>query len=217
MNSAPRRSWKRADNALGAAGNALHRANEQAEGTFGSRLSWLRAGVLGANDGIVSTAGVVVGVAGATSDRTQILKAGIAAIVAGELSMAGGECISVSAQRDAEAAAIAKERLETQTMLQEELHEPADYMSAEAFRPRPRENSLKSQLLPRMCFGATLKRNSVSYRVSSPNAGARRSHRSSRSRSEPSFRWWQSRRGRTRFGSGYASWQSALRFYQRGT
>jgi VIT1/CCC1 family predicted Fe2+/Mn2+ transporter len=62
------------------------------------RLNWLRAGVLGANDGIVSVAGVVMGVAGATTDRTAILIAGIAALVAGALSMATGEYVSVATQ-----------------------------------------------------------------------------------------------------------------------
>ena len=57
--------------------------DEESTGSIGNRLNWLRAGVLGANDGIVSVAGVVVGVAGATSDRNQILTAGVAAVVAG--------------------------------------------------------------------------------------------------------------------------------------
>lgn len=77
-----------------------------------SRLNWLRAGVLGANDGIVSTAGLVMGVAGATTDSSAILIAGIAGLVAGSISMAGGEYTSVSAQKDSEKAAIEKERLE---------------------------------------------------------------------------------------------------------
>ena len=74
--------------------------------SLASRLNWLRAGVLGANDGIVSTAGLVVGVAGATTDRTAILVAGLAGLVAGALSMAGGEYVSVSTQADTERAAI---------------------------------------------------------------------------------------------------------------
>jgi vacuolar iron transporter family protein len=77
---------------------------------FARRLNWLRAGVLGANDGIVSTAGIVMGVAGATVDSGPILIAGIAAMVAGSISMAGGEYASVSAQRDSEIAALKKER-----------------------------------------------------------------------------------------------------------
>jgi VIT1/CCC1 family predicted Fe2+/Mn2+ transporter len=79
---------------------------------FRGRLNWLRAGVLGANDGIVSTAGIVVGVAGATTDRTSILIAGVAGLAAGALSMAAGEYVSVSTQRDSELALLEKERQE---------------------------------------------------------------------------------------------------------
>ncbi len=77
-----------------------------------AKLNWLRAGVLGANDGIVSTAGLVMGVAGATTDSAAILIAGVAGLVAGSISMAGGEYTSVSAQKDSEKAALQKERLE---------------------------------------------------------------------------------------------------------
>jgi VIT1/CCC1 family predicted Fe2+/Mn2+ transporter len=72
------------------------------------KLNWLRAAVLGANDGIVSTAGLVMGVAGATTDNGAILIAGVAALVAGSISMAGGEYASVSAQRDSEIASRIK-------------------------------------------------------------------------------------------------------------
>nr|WP_298992305.1 VIT family protein [uncultured Pseudokineococcus sp.] len=89
------------------------------------RLGWLRAGVLGANDGIVSTAGLVVGVAGATVDRGPLLTAGLAGLVAGAVSMALGEYVSVSTQRDSEAALIAKERQELATQPEEELAELA--------------------------------------------------------------------------------------------
>lgn len=71
-------------------------------GPSAADLNWLRAGVLGANDGIVSIAATVVGVAGATDQVTAILIAGVAAVVAGALSMAAGEYVSVSSQRDAE-------------------------------------------------------------------------------------------------------------------
>jgi VIT1/CCC1 family predicted Fe2+/Mn2+ transporter len=98
---------------------------EQHSGDLSGRLNWLRAGVLGANDGIVSTAGIVVGVAGASSDRAAILTAGVAGLVAGALSMAGGEYVSVSAQRDSEKALLAKERWELRTMPEQELHELA--------------------------------------------------------------------------------------------
>lgn len=82
------------------------------EGNHAARLNWLRAGVLGANDGIISTAGLVVGVAGATSAIGPILTAGIAGLTSGAVSMALGEYVSVSSQRDAERALIARERRE---------------------------------------------------------------------------------------------------------
>jgi vacuolar iron transporter family protein len=87
------------------------------------RLNWLRAGVLGANDGIVSTASLVVGVAGATSDRTAILVAGVAGLFAGAMSMAAGEYVSVSTQRDSEKALLEKERRELADEPEEELAE----------------------------------------------------------------------------------------------
>ena len=70
------------------------------------KLNWLRAGVLGANDGIVSTAGLVMGVAGANVSSHALLIAGLAGVVAGALSMAGGEYVSVSSQKDTELAAL---------------------------------------------------------------------------------------------------------------
>jgi VIT1/CCC1 family predicted Fe2+/Mn2+ transporter len=92
----------------------------------GDRMNWLRAGVLGANDGIVSTASLVVGVAGATTDKTQILVAGLAGLFAGAMSMASGEYVSVSSQRDAERALLAKERQELKETPDEELEELAE-------------------------------------------------------------------------------------------
>ena len=88
-----------------------------------SRLNWLRAGVLGANDGIVSTAGIVVGVAGATAELPAILTAGIAGLAAGAMSMAVGEYVSVSTQRDTEHALLEKERRELRETPEEELAE----------------------------------------------------------------------------------------------
>ena len=78
--------------------------------SLSSKLNWLRAGVLGANDGIVSVAGVVMGVAGATENSAALLIAGLAGLVAGALSMAGGEYVSVSTQKDTELAAVQKVR-----------------------------------------------------------------------------------------------------------
>lgn len=92
-------------------------------GELSQRLNWLRAGVLGANDGIVSTAGIVVGVAGATVERAPIATAGVAGLVAGAVSMALGEYVSVSSQRDSERAQLAKERRELREAPGEELEE----------------------------------------------------------------------------------------------
>lgn len=75
-----------------------------------AKLNWLRAGVLGANDGIVSIAGLVVGVAGATTSPQIIFTAGVAGIIAGAISMAAGEYVSVSSSRDTEKSLLAKER-----------------------------------------------------------------------------------------------------------
>ncbi|TCJ28931.1 VIT1/CCC1 transporter family protein [Nocardioides jejuensis] len=88
-----------------------------------SRLNWLRAGVLGANDGLVSTAGLVIGVAAATPEPTAILTAGIAGLAAGAVSMALGEYVSVSTQRDTELALIAKEKHELKHEPEEEFLE----------------------------------------------------------------------------------------------
>ncbi|MGW0765182.1 VIT1/CCC1 transporter family protein [Streptomyces sp. NPDC002676] len=92
-------------------------------GALGSRLNWLRAAVLGANDGIVSTAGLVVGVAGATAERAALLTAGLAGLLAGSMSMAAGEYVSVSTQRDSEMAALALEKRELREQPEAELAE----------------------------------------------------------------------------------------------
>ena len=85
----------------------IHGNQHRSQGT-----GWLRAAVLGANDGILSTAGLIVGVASAGADRGAILAAGVAGLVAGALSMAAGEYVSVSSQRDAEHADLKMEKLE---------------------------------------------------------------------------------------------------------
>jgi vacuolar iron transporter family protein len=99
------------------------------------RLNWLRAGVLGANDGIVSVAAVVVGVAGATVQTAPIATAGVAALVGGAVSMALGEYVSVSSQRDSEHALIAKERRELEEMPEEELAELAGIYQSKGLTP----------------------------------------------------------------------------------
>jgi len=87
------------------------------------RIGWLRAAVLGANDGILSTASLVVGVAAANAGRNEVLIAGVAGLVAGAMSMAAGEYVSVSSQADTEQADLARERAELATMPASELAE----------------------------------------------------------------------------------------------
>lgn len=104
-------------------------------GSVSSKLNWLRAGVLGANDGIVSTAGIVVGVAAATAERGPILTAGIAGLAAGAVSMALGEYVSVSTQRDTEQALLTKEMQELQDDPAAELDELAELYEAKGLSP----------------------------------------------------------------------------------
>ncbi|MDY6809215.1 MAG: VIT family protein [Actinomycetota bacterium] len=98
-------------------------SGEPHQGSLSNRLNWLRAGVLGANDGIVSTAGIVVGVAAATTDRGAIFTAAIAGLAAGAVSMALGEYVSVSTQRDTEQSLLDKERRELDEQPDEEFDE----------------------------------------------------------------------------------------------
>ena len=93
------------------------------EGHFGHRVGWLRAMVLGANDGIISTASLLLGVAAADASRSTILTAGMAGLVAGAISMALGEYVSVSSQRDSERSDIAKETWELEHQADHELEE----------------------------------------------------------------------------------------------
>lgn len=87
------------------------------------RVGWLRAAVLGANDGIVSTASLILGVAAAGAERPSILIAGVAGLVAGAMSMAAGEYVSVSSQADTEKADLTRERRELETEPEKELQE----------------------------------------------------------------------------------------------
>lgn len=106
--------------------SAAQHDGEPHEGAgLAGRLNWLRAGVLGANDGIVSTAAVVVGVAGATTATGPILTAGAAALIGGAVSMALGEYVSVSSSADSQQALIAQERGELEAMPEQELAELA--------------------------------------------------------------------------------------------
>ena len=103
-------------------GRATHPREPHSGGAAG-RLNWLRAAVLGANDGIVSVAGIVIGVAGATTARGPIFTAGLAGLVAGAVSMALGEYVSVSSQRDSERAQITQEKHELSDAPEAELAE----------------------------------------------------------------------------------------------
>ncbi|WP_146340562.1 VIT family protein [Nesterenkonia sp. NBAIMH1] len=105
-------------------GPVSHSAEPHQAG-LAKRLNWLRAGALGANDGIVSVAAIVVGVAGASATTGPVLTAGVAGLVGGAVSMALGEYVSVSSQSDSERALIVKERRELAEMPQEELDELA--------------------------------------------------------------------------------------------
>lgn len=100
------------------------------EGHFINRSNWLRASVLGANDGIVSTASLLVGVAAAGMDRSGILLAGLAGLTAGALSMAAGEYVSVSTQQDIETADLARERAALEDDPDYELSELAEGLEA---------------------------------------------------------------------------------------
>ncbi|MDN3481903.1 VIT family protein [Arthrobacter sp. APC 3897] len=108
---------------------------EPHDGGIAERLNWLRAAVLGANDGIVSTAATVVGVAGVTNTLAPILVAGTAAVVGGSVSMALGEYVSVSSQRDSQQALIEKERQELREDPEGELLELAGLYEQKGLTP----------------------------------------------------------------------------------
>jgi VIT1/CCC1 family predicted Fe2+/Mn2+ transporter len=132
-------------------GPATFHANEPHHNDLAHRLNWLRAGVLGANDGIVSVAAIVVGVAGVTTNSGPILIAGTAGVVGGAISMALGEYVSVSSQRDSQQALIEKERRELLEQPEEELAELAAIyqgkgLSADTARTVARELTARDAL-----------------------------------------------------------------------
>ena len=90
----------------------MSRLGQHAENHLVDRIGWMRAAVLGANDGIVSTASLIVGVAAAAANQNGVLIAGVAGLVAGAMAMAAGEYVSVSSQSDTEQADLARERKE---------------------------------------------------------------------------------------------------------
>jgi len=109
---------------------ALHKENH-----YVTRIGWLRAAVMGANDGIVSTSSLIIGVAAAGSSQTQILLAGVAGLIAGAMSMAAGEYVSVSSQSDSENADLAREKAELEADPEGELQELAGIYAARGISP----------------------------------------------------------------------------------
>lgn len=110
-------------------------ANEPHAAGHGSKLNWLRAGVLGANDGIVSVAALLLGIIATGAGSGTILAAGLASLVAGAVSMALGEYVSVSAQRDSEKMLVAKEKAELENFADEEHAELAGILAGYGISP----------------------------------------------------------------------------------
>ena len=120
------------------------------------RIGWLRAAVLGANDGIVSTASLIVGVSAASASRGDILVAGVAGLVAGAMSMAAGEYVSVSSQSDTERADVARERGELATQPEFEKHELAGIYVGRGLTPEL-ASQVADQLTTHDALGAHLR------------------------------------------------------------
>lgn len=118
------------------------------------RVGWLRAAVLGANDGIVSTASLVLGVASANTSSSGILLAGVAGLVAGAMSMATGEYVSVSSQVDTEKAALAQERGELEKDYQGEIHELTSLYIKRGLTPPPLAREVAEQLMIKDALGS---------------------------------------------------------------
>jgi VIT1/CCC1 family predicted Fe2+/Mn2+ transporter len=125
----------------------------QNESHLVSRVGWLRAAVLGANDGIVSTASLIVGVASAAGGTSEVLVAGIAGLVAGAMSMAAGEYVSVSSQSDTENADLARERLELATQPEFEREELAQIYIRRGVAP-DLARQVAEQLMAKDALGA---------------------------------------------------------------
>ncbi len=118
-----------------------------------NRTGWLRAAVLGANDGIVSTASLVVGVAAAATSRNEIVLAGVAGLVAGAMSMAAGEYVSVRSQADTEKADLSKERAELEVDPRSEHRELAQIYVGRGLEPEL-ANEVAKQLMEHDALGA---------------------------------------------------------------
>ncbi|MSO15342.1 MAG: hypothetical protein CK521_05715 [Acidimicrobium sp.] len=143
------------------------------------RIGLLRAMVLGANDGLISTACLVLGVAAANSSRTAILTAGMAGLVAGAVSMALGEYVSVSSQRDSEQSDIAKEKWELETMPEHELDELTMIyankglpyaMAREVAEELTKNNALETHLAEELGISSTSRANPLEAALGSASA-----------------------------------------------
>ena len=128
----------------------MHRHTER---HFGERIGWLRAAVMGANDGIVSTASLIVGVAAAQAERGEIMLAGLAGLVAGSMSMAAGEFVSVSSQADSEEADLERERFELENEYEHEIVELASIYEGRGVEPKLAEQ-VAVQLMEHDALGA---------------------------------------------------------------
>jgi VIT1/CCC1 family predicted Fe2+/Mn2+ transporter len=117
------------------------------------RIGWLRAAVLGANDGIVSVASVLVGVAAAGSPHNTVILSGLAALVAGAMSMAAGEYVSVSSQADTEPAVLAREKSELETHWDDELEELTTIYERRGLDPQL-AHQVARQLMEKDALGA---------------------------------------------------------------
>jgi VIT1/CCC1 family predicted Fe2+/Mn2+ transporter len=121
-----------------------------------SRIGWLRAAVLGANDGIVSTASLIVGVAAASSATSEVLVAGIAGLVAGAMSMAAGEYVSVSSQADTESADLVRERAEQTSQPEVEIDELTQIYVTRGVEPEL-ARQVASQMMAKDALGTHLR------------------------------------------------------------
>lgn len=129
------------------------RALSHRESHLVSRVGWMRAAVLGANDGIVSTASLIVGVAAAGSSKSAVIVAGVAGLVAGALSMAAGEYVSVSSQSDTEKADLARETAELQASPEAEHAELAGIYVGRGLTP-DLASQVATQLMAKDALGA---------------------------------------------------------------
>lgn len=116
--------------------DAAHSPGESQSQNIASKLNWLRAGVMGANDGIVSTAGLVVGVASAAVSSNALLISGVAALASGAISMGVGEYIAVASQRDTQRAELAREKAELAADPEQELEQLAELIEARGVEPK---------------------------------------------------------------------------------